>query len=67
MLKNLLKRRITPASGPSSAPLTDVTAPAGMDYGAQKKLLAASDLAARLRLAAAADTRPEILLSKASP
>jgi len=38
-----------------------------MDYGAQKKLLAASDLAARLRLAAAADTRPEILLSKASP
>jgi hypothetical protein len=34
-----------------------------MDYGAQKKLLAASDLAARLRLTAAADTRPEILLS----
>jgi len=44
----------------------DVTASAGMDYGAQKKLLAASDLAARLRLAAAADTRPEILYYWAS-
>jgi hypothetical protein len=44
----------------------DVTASAGMDYGAQKKLLAASDLAARLGLAAAADTRPEILYYWAS-
>jgi uncharacterized protein (DUF2336 family) len=32
-----------------------------MDYGAQKDLLAASDLTARLRLAGAPDTRPEIL------
>lgn len=32
-----------------------------MEYGAQKELLAASDLAARLQLAGSPDTRPEIL------
>lgn len=61
MLKNLLKRRIAPPAQRPSVLSPDAISYAGMDYGAQKKLLAASDLAARLRLAAAADTRPEIL------
>jgi len=61
MLENLLKRRIAPSAQRPSLPSPDAIAHAGMDYGAQKKLLAASDLAARLRLAMAADTRPEIL------
>ena len=33
----------------------------GLDYSAQKDMLAGADLAARLQLAQAADTRPEIL------
>ncbi len=65
MLKNLLKRKIAPAAGSSSDPppaqLPATLSESGMDYGAQKELLAASDLAARLRLAGAPDTRPEIL------
>jgi uncharacterized protein (DUF2336 family) len=71
MLKNLLKRRITPAAGSSSDPApmpAQLPAPmfgegpaGGMDYGAQKELLAASDLTARLQLAGSPDTRPEIL------
>ncbi len=37
-----------------------------MDYAAQKDLLDGADLAARLRLAQAHDTRPEILYFLAS-
>jgi uncharacterized protein (DUF2336 family) len=47
---NLLKRKTRPA-----APVQ------GMDYGAQKNLLAGAGLEARLQLAQASGTRPEIL------
>ena len=59
MLKNLLKRKTAPA--PAAGQTAVLLPETGMDYGSQKELLAGSDLAARLRLAQAADTRPEIL------
>ncbi|MDP7548270.1 MAG: hypothetical protein QGF20_13340, partial [Alphaproteobacteria bacterium] len=65
-----MKRKIAPATGSPSglapAQLQATLSESGMDYGAQKQLLAASDLAARLQLAGAPDTRPEILYYLAS-
>ena len=68
MLKNLLKRRnapsapaLLPVPAAGSSPGTDVVPVGSTDYAAQKDLLAGADLAARLRLAQAHDTRPEIL------
>jgi len=73
MLKKLLKRRNAPAAAldqlpvpaanavPKSMPGTDVVPVGSTDYTAQKDMLAAADLEARLQLARADDTRPEIL------
>ncbi len=70
MLKKLLKRRNAPAAAappPASVPAlkstpgTDVVPVGSTDYAAQKDLLAGADVAARLQLAQAHDTRPEIL------
>ena len=75
MSKKLLKRRNEPAEAALpppfaldliSAPSTDMVPVGSMDYAAQKDLLDGADLAARLRLAQAHDTRPEILYFLAS-
>ncbi len=59
MLKNLLKRKQRPPVQPAAKQLP---APVrGRDYSSQKEMLAGADLDARLQLAQAADTRPEIL------
>lgn len=76
MIMNLLKRKSAPAADlptdgsgapaqlpapASQAAARDMVPVGSSDYAAQKDLLAASDLEARLRLAQATDTRPEIL------
>ncbi len=61
MLMKLLKRK-SKSTSLIPAPSRKLPAPVqGLDYGSQKNLLAGADLAARLQLAQAADTRPEIL------
>ena len=64
---NLLKRKIKPAAKLPAVltlalPAQQLPAPIqGLDYGAQKKMLAGADVTARLQLAQAPDTMPEIL------